>query len=622
MITKYSTAPAKYDSLFKDATNRLALLGVQKLDAEGQAIGVYNWDDKALQLESLEEYFSNLRNLIYGPANNELQPNDSADMALIQEGYRFLKLPVDEPHFMIDANTRKVEVPEAFKQNGIAVVGDEVSEVLFFEIDRFYDATDLSQQDIAFFWSHTADKDNTIYSTPAFFSVVESNFEGDDKLIFGWPITSDLTRMAGKITFSVRFFKKDDTVVGDEAYSLLYSLSTQPQTVNVSSGLVYDIDDDVMLDNRLNFILSKRIVNSPIGRQDPPSKPVAIFAATKINDTFKKEVIDVTEQITTDQVLAVLGCKDDNGTLKYAWMRKNADNSITPLTDGFKAPLLSGGSYVEVNSFITNEAGQSIVTYYQKNSENDYSKILIENAAQFEREHAKQRLYVQCSIYTLTKNNILPGEYYAQIANTLGKQTAISYEDELPPFVWKVEGPQTPAISETSWGSAATLEGEYVALSIITSSGVNEKTEYTWQRAIEAEGAWSACGTAAEFTPTSDGYYRVIIKNTQNGGVESATSNYVLVLGPVIKPNEPFITLDGTVATLNLGRELNPYESIICVWSDVSGMESIVVGETQDSLSYDFKDYTFANPDAAQKIRVGFTIRKSEKLSYQGSVSN
>jgi hypothetical protein len=40
-------------------------------------------------------------------------------------------------------------VPDEFKKNGISVLGDEVAEILFFEVDRFYDSTDLSQTEIA-----------------------------------------------------------------------------------------------------------------------------------------------------------------------------------------------------------------------------------------------------------------------------------------------------------------------------------------------------------------------------------------------------------------------------------------------------------------------------------------
>ena len=47
-------------------------------------------------------------------------------------------LPVDEPMFVIDANTRKITIPSIFS-NGVSVVGDEHAEILYFEIDRYFD---------------------------------------------------------------------------------------------------------------------------------------------------------------------------------------------------------------------------------------------------------------------------------------------------------------------------------------------------------------------------------------------------------------------------------------------------------------------------------------------------
>ena len=57
-------------------------------------------------------------------------------------------LPLDEPTFDIDANTRVINVPDSFRKNGISVQGDQVSEVIYFTIDRYVDAMDLYREDI------------------------------------------------------------------------------------------------------------------------------------------------------------------------------------------------------------------------------------------------------------------------------------------------------------------------------------------------------------------------------------------------------------------------------------------------------------------------------------------
>ena len=53
------------------------------------------------------------------------------------EGKKYLRLPLDEPMFEIDANTRKIAVPEEFKANGLSVQGDHLAETVYFVIDRY-----------------------------------------------------------------------------------------------------------------------------------------------------------------------------------------------------------------------------------------------------------------------------------------------------------------------------------------------------------------------------------------------------------------------------------------------------------------------------------------------------
>ena len=64
----------------------------------------------------------------------------------------FTKLPLDEAHFEINPNTRAITIPAEFKKNGIAVQGDDLAEVVYFMIDRYFDAMDLNNTDIYIEW--------------------------------------------------------------------------------------------------------------------------------------------------------------------------------------------------------------------------------------------------------------------------------------------------------------------------------------------------------------------------------------------------------------------------------------------------------------------------------------
>ena len=86
-------------------------------------------------INSLNEYFGQLNNLISGKENDP-------------EIIKYLKLPLDEDYLAIDANTRRINIPANFSRNGIGVVGDNTAEVVYFSVDRYFDAIDLGGDDI------------------------------------------------------------------------------------------------------------------------------------------------------------------------------------------------------------------------------------------------------------------------------------------------------------------------------------------------------------------------------------------------------------------------------------------------------------------------------------------
>ena len=107
---------------------------------------------------------------------------------------------------------RIIKVPDDFKKNGVSVQGDESAEVVWFSVDRYYDATDLmgpsaadveaGKQPIRIIiqWETSSakgvsmaltDKDNRPF------------IDKDGKLYFGWPISSEITEQAGNVKFNV-----------------------------------------------------------------------------------------------------------------------------------------------------------------------------------------------------------------------------------------------------------------------------------------------------------------------------------------------------------------------------------------------------------------------------------
>ena len=112
MITKTTNLDSSYQSLFDEIRAK---------------------SDGAIDINNIEGFFGNIQ-------------------AIAQLDKKFLRLPLEEPMFEINANTRKITVPEDFRVNGLSVQGDHLAEIVFFSIDRYFDYTDLSLTDITINW--------------------------------------------------------------------------------------------------------------------------------------------------------------------------------------------------------------------------------------------------------------------------------------------------------------------------------------------------------------------------------------------------------------------------------------------------------------------------------------
>lgn len=247
MITKVTKANAdKYSFLYEKATEYLM---THDVDGNKLEAGEKGGPDAILQyireegnpepiiptITSIEEYLSYILDL--------RTAEDKGDGV-------FSLLPLDEPMFEIDANTRTITVPEEFQSNGISVQGDVVSEIVYFKINRFYDAQDLYLKKIYIQW--TAPSGEQGVSVPWIVDVEsEPNY-----IIFGWPLSSEITKESGTLTFSVRFYSMSSTK--DE---LDYSFSTLSASAEISSALDYDLANlettDVILDDATALISNR-----------------------------------------------------------------------------------------------------------------------------------------------------------------------------------------------------------------------------------------------------------------------------------------------------------------------------------------------------------------------------
>ena len=222
MITRLAEHNDKlYDALFKDITDTIT----------------------GVTVRTLEEYFLNLQAIgtyVIGTSPSTAHPDKTY----------FLRLPVDENMVEINANTRTIILSEAYRKNGIAVVGDTYAETLWFKVDRYFDLQDLSLTNIYIFWE-LPDKTKG-YSQPAFRDI---HSEGG-KLIFSWTIPELLTQVAGNIKFYVSFQVGTATVP-------TYIFNTLTQTAKINATLDAKISSDgINNDNVTGSTILNRLHNT------------------------------------------------------------------------------------------------------------------------------------------------------------------------------------------------------------------------------------------------------------------------------------------------------------------------------------------------------------------------
>jgi hypothetical protein len=327
-----SNNTTKYTALFRDAEDALVKkwLGEGKNPEDNDYFGPIIEDPETKEryysngISSLNTYFSwinDLLNISYLPKfdeNNQIVQGEFVDF----DGMRFSMLPIDEEVFAINANTRVIDVPKAFKDNGISVQGDEISEVVYFKVDRFYDATDLFNQDVMIEW--IAPSGLKGYSVPT----VKVLDDSTNFVIFGWALAGAITEKAGDVTFSVRFYKYDD-----DNNKIQYSLSTSTQKAKIQPSIGLDIpgllgseghmDGYKVLGDEIKALIKERSENSNFGSNgDKAMVPELLFLKTDPDHKHAPYVVILAKN-GDDVEATVSGCgySTDAGAISYFWKK-------------------------------------------------------------------------------------------------------------------------------------------------------------------------------------------------------------------------------------------------------------------------------------------------------------
>lgn len=426
---------------------------------------------------------------------------------------RYTILPLDEEVFEIDANARTITVPQSFQKNGISVQGDEVGEIVYFRINRFYDAMDLALRDIYIEWKSAAKDENGKEITGVSVPWVIDTESEPGFIIFGWPLSSKITAAAGQISFAVRFYTFDP-----DTDTLKYSLSTLTQTATIKPALNFDliniIQDGSLIDNS-DALISDRFINSSV-----TAGAVKAEEPEFIQDLVEHLVLDLDGDgfRTVPVQKSVQAIAKDAGQLSYAWKKYDYYNN-EKLEIAFEITMAETNDPARVEGklyFIADTLGdRGYILYkgdvFDKTSE-DYVKI-------YER------------FSTGTINSI--GKYYAIATNRVRQSTATTETK-----VCIVKPPVEPVIT-TNVVDKEILNEENTytkELKVVVRIDDEGKETYQWFRqgpgesdftpiADATDSSYEIVGSADENSKTGavgDGLYKVVITNNLNLNVDGS----------------------------------------------------------------------------------------------------
>ena len=232
----------------------------------------------------------------------------------------FTKLPLDEAYFEINANTRAITIPAEFKKNGIGVQGDDLAEVVYFMIDRYFDAMDLNNTEIYIEWETPKGKNGTITKSisETYLKIIDDELY-PGKLIFGWAISDAITKDSGTLKFAVRFVQWANSESAKK--ELLYSFNTLTAQVNIAPNLGLDLEkDSYKIDNANNRLLERIEPGEVVGGAQA-AIPYFLTDIIVLDDGY-----DIGPNHTDGTyTLQVVATADDTGAVSYTWKRADLD---------------------------------------------------------------------------------------------------------------------------------------------------------------------------------------------------------------------------------------------------------------------------------------------------------
>lgn len=288
-------------------------------------------EDVSIQEGSLATYFAALQ---------------SAQKSGLNISNKFFRLPLEEPTFDVDMDSRTITVPTIFKNYGLGVQGDTRAEIVFFKVPRYYDVMDLNPNMDSVGsawvvqWQNTNNKIVKSGNSPVVFTDAASEevqkpdgtVETIEYVLLGWVITNEMTESSGNLEFALRFYTTEPSSDGS-GNVVTYSIATQKAGCPIKGSLDLDIKD-IVYDNDLeNLIRNRPIYSGVINSMDGAAPTITL----NLDNSHEYELSTDEENYSAYEVLedsdgnplypdgirtfTVEGESPDGGTVVYRWYR-------------------------------------------------------------------------------------------------------------------------------------------------------------------------------------------------------------------------------------------------------------------------------------------------------------
>lgn len=464
---------------------------------------------------------------------------------------QYIVLPLDEEIFEIDANSRAITVPATFKKNGVGVQGDHTAETVHFVIDRYFDSIDLAADDLFIAIQYEGVK-GVQGLDPAVFKDVTTL---QNKVIFGWVIDDEVTKMPGNVKFSIHFFKGELDKETGKIANVKYSFNTLPATVAINKAFEFDLASfDPQRDP--SQLVIDRLTNSKADGAVEALAPVFVINLP-VGKVDLKDADGIDENTET-YTFNALAHSEDAGYIDYTWYRD----------DGKEVVEIPG----KIDYILTkDETPAENKLYYYIDVNGDYVRLGRGDTFVEGEDYYERRAFCEADRV---------GIYFVVIKNTVGTSsyTIESNRVEIPRPAMPAADKIVLEVYDTATRYGFDAEVGYVratkeldteeTLRIAAEANEGETLSYQWYKVVgaiendieipvEKELERIDGAVEAEYTPEETGWYTVNLIGGRNGAfVEFPTEKYYRLTSmpevPVVVEEEGMDRVD---VFLPLGQE-------------------------------------------------------------------